>query len=234
MECRKTFGNMVLIKLDPENDLVKTEGGFSLYIDTSYDPEKHSTVTGTVCGLPSKLTYTGEANKGMPWLTDIEVKCGDHVIIYYLAVVNAFKPEQRRCFIEGNDRYVAVEYRNIFAVYGEGFVKPINGYCLIEACEDPEITSERGRMKAIGMELVVFNKPSNTDVVYGKVRYISKPNRDYVDPGNTDQGADVVPGDVVILRRISDVPLHYDLHAKIDKGTKLWRVHRRQILAKVC
>jgi len=88
---KKTFGNHVLIRLDAENDSIKLNNGGELYIDTSYDGEKHVTVSGEVVGLPSHLRYTGVANDGLPWLTPMETQIGDKVIVYYLAVVNAFK-----------------------------------------------------------------------------------------------------------------------------------------------
>jgi len=102
MQNKRTFNNNVLIRLDKENDSIKTTSGFELYIDSSFEPEKHATVTGEVCGLPSRLSYTGQANIGMPWLTDIEVNYGDHVIMYYLSIINAFKKEIQKYFIKNN------------------------------------------------------------------------------------------------------------------------------------
>jgi hypothetical protein len=88
-------------------------------------------------------------------------------------------------------------------------------------------------MKAIGLELVVDNKPSKTHVVYGKVKYIGEANRQYADADATDEGCDIQPGDTVVLRRTVDIPLMYDLHAHIESTKGLWRVQRRNILAKV-
>jgi co-chaperonin GroES (HSP10) len=233
MERRRTFNNMVIIKLDKSNDSIKLGNNFTLYVDTSFDMEKHATVTGEVYGLPSHLQWTGKANIGMPWQTNMEIKYGDKVIFYYLSVINALKKEEMRYIFEGEDRYIFIKYENIYAVYGDGFVKPVNGYCLIEPCANPVIEEQRARMKAIGMQLIADDKPSKTHVVFGKVKYISEPNRQYVDEGMTDEGCDIKPGDTVVLRRTHDIPLQYDLHAKIDNGAKYWRVQRRNILAKI-
>jgi co-chaperonin GroES (HSP10) len=233
MQYKKTFDNQVMIKLDLENKSIKLRNGFDLYIDTSFDPEKHMTVTGEVFGLPSKLYYSGEGNKGMPWKTDLELKFGDHVIIYYLSVMNAFQKEKRRYILKGEDRFVFIPYSSVFVKYGNGFIQPINGYCLIEPCENPEITREKNRMEALGMELIVGVQRNNTDVVYGIVRYTGTPNKEYVDEGQSDEGVDVKIGDTVVMKKISDIPLHYDLHAKIEQGKKLWRVQRRSILARI-
>lgn len=233
MEYKKTFANLILIKLDRENDSIKLRDGFVLYVDTTFEVERHATVTGEVFGLPSHLTYSGKPNLNMPWLTDMELKFGDKVIIYYLSIINALRPENRKYVLEGDDRYVFVGYDKIYAVYGEGFVKPINGYVLVEPVEDPFITEQKRRMENIGLEPVIFNKKNNTNVTFGKVKYISTPNREYVDANSSDEGVDIAVGDTVVLRRTYDIPLQYDLHACIDKGSKLLRIQRRNILAKI-
>ncbi len=233
MEFKRTFNNLVLIKLDPENDHIKLRNGFELYIDTTYEPEKHMTVTGTIYGLPSKLTYTGQANIGMPWRTEMEVKYGDQVILYYLAVINALKPENRRYVLEGEDRYIFINYQNIFAVVREGKIIPVNGYCLIEPCSNPMIEAQRKRMEAIGLELVKLNETTKDQVNYGIVRYVSVPNQEYVDEGQSDEGVNIAVGDTVVLKRTTDIPLQYNLHAKIDDGKLYWRCQRRNILAKI-
>jgi hypothetical protein len=226
----RTFGNQVMIKLDPENDHIKLLNGEKLYLDTTYDPEKHATVTGEVWGLPAKLQYTGKANNGMPWKIPMETKIGDRVVVYYLAVVNCFRPESYKVITEKNGRYVFVNYQNIFAIIRDGVIIPINGYCLIEPCENPEWIATKKRMAAAGLQAIRLSEKSNTDVVYGIVRYVGRPIEEYIG-GKTDDGIAVNPGDTVVMRRISDIPVEYDLHAKIDGGKKYWRVQRRQILA---
>jgi hypothetical protein len=233
MDYKKTFDNLVMIKLDPENTSIKLTNGFELYVDNTFDPEKHAVVTGEVYGLPSKLSYTKEGGKGMPWLTDIELRYGDKVIVYYLSIVKAFAPETRRYVLENGDRYVFVPYSSIYAKYGNGFVQPINGYVLIEPCEDPFVADKKKRLNALGLELVSFNTKSNTHCTFGVVRYVSTPNREYVDEGTSDDGVDVAVGDTVVLRRTNDIPLQYELHARIDGGKKYLRVQRRNILAKI-
>lgn len=231
MEYKKTLNNFVLIKLDKDNTSIKLKSGFELYVDTSFDNEKHQVVTGTVYGIPSKLEYFGTPNKGLPWLTDMEVKLGDKVVVYYLAIVNALKKEQQRYFFEGGDKYVLITYNNIFTVYGDGFVKPINGYVLIEPCSDPFLEKTKERLKKLNLEWVKLDTKSNTNVSFGIVRYMGKPNREYVDEGASDDGVDVKIGDTVVLRKVSDIPLQFNLHAKIDEGKLYYRVQRRKILA---
>jgi hypothetical protein len=230
MEPKTTFNNNVLIKLDPENNFIKLKNGTDLYIDTAFEPEKHATVTGEVMGLPRNLNYTGVPNVGMPWKTKMELKIGDKAICYYLSVLNALRPESMKAFIEGEDRYVFIQYQNIFAVVRQGMIIPINGYCLIEPCENPIKQELKDRMAKSNLVVVNLDKPSNTDVVFGKVKYTGRPNDEYSD-GSSDEGVGINRGDMVIMRKITDLPLEYELHAKIDGGKKYWRVQRRKILA---
>ena len=233
MKQKQTFGNNVLIKLDPANDSIKLKDGFILYMDNTFEPEKNATITGEVCGLPSHLQYTGKPNMGMPWLCDMELKFDDRVIFYYLSVINAFRPENRKYVLEGEDRYVFIPYDKIYAVFDEGFVRPINGYCLVEPVDDPFIEEQRLRMKNIGLEAILFNKKSNISVTFAKVKYLSIPNREYADANSSDKGVDISIGDVVVLRKTYDIPLEYELHSKIDKPSKLLRIQRRNLLAKI-
>jgi hypothetical protein len=233
MEYKRTFGNLVLIKLDKENDSIKLKNGFELYLDLSFEPEKNCTVTGTIFGLPSHLTYSDTPNKNMPWETPLEAKLGDGVILYYLPIMNAFKPESRRYVLEGEDRYVFISYENIYAVVREGKLIPINGYVLIEPCSDPFVADKKRRLNALGLELVQLNTKSNTHVSFGIVRHLGVPNRRYVDSNYTDEGCDISVGDTVVMKRITDIPLQYSLHQKVNEGKPLVRTQRRMILAKI-
>ena len=231
MQNKRTFGNYVMVKLDKENDEIKLESGVKLYLDTTYEPEKHVTVTGTVCGLPKRLTYTGLPD-AMPWKTHMELKYGDKVIMYYLSVVNAMAPEASRSMTKDGERYVWVKYQNIYAAIRNQLIVPINGYCLIEPMEDQSWLDMGKRMKEAGLEAVRLKVKSNVNVVYGRVKYAGRPNDAYVD-GQSDDMVNVNPGDRVVMRKISDIPMEYDLHASIDGGAKYWRVQRRRILAKL-
>lgn len=229
---RLTFGNNVLIKLDAENDRIKTKTGVDLFIDISYDMEKHSTVTGIVCGLPSHLSYTGHPD-AMPWKCEMEAQIGDMVVVYYLSIVNAFKKETRKYFIENGERYVFVQYSSIYALIRDGKVIPINGYCLIEPMENPELIKQKEQAKKFGLELVMADTKSKSGVVYGRVAYAGKPNDAYIDEGISDRGVVVNTGDCVVMRKVSDIFAQYSLHASIDGGKNYYRAQRKQILAKL-
>ena len=234
METKRTLNGLVMIKLDPEYNAIKLKNGIELYVDLSFEPERNATVTGKIWGLPSHLYYSGEPNKGLPWETPLEAKMGDGVICYYLSIVNALKPKEGRHFIEDGERYVLIPYQFIYAIIRDGKIYPVNGYVLIEPCENPEVTRQREVMKKIGLEMVeTGDKRNSNEVIFGRVKYTSVPNRQYVDDNASDEGVDIAVGDVVVIRKTNDIPLQYELHSKIDGGAKYYRVQRRNILAKV-
>lgn len=226
----KTFNNYVCIKLDPENDRIKLQSGFELFI---VQGDKDTTVTGTVVGLPSKLTYYGEQGRGLEWLTDMELRPGDEVIVYFLSVQIALSPERQNYFVRGEDKFVFISYDKIFAKIIDGHPVPINGYCLIEPIDDPANVSISERLQKIGLVSVVeHKKKTNTHVVWGIVRYVSDPIKKYAS-GGSDEGIDVNVGDTVVCKKISDIPLQYELHSKVDDKKLYYRVQRRNIYAKI-
>jgi hypothetical protein len=230
MKTRLTLNNLVMVRLDPENEKV---GG--LFIDTTYNPELHVTVTGKVFGLPSHLIYTGKANIGMPWDCPMEIKMGDDIVLFYLSVMNELSPQTSRYGVmkEGKNRFILVSYDSVYAIVRDDKIIPVNGYCLIEPCKNPEIESQRERMTKLGLTPITLKKDSITSVVYGIVRHIGVPNRRYVDDGPTDEGVDIAVGDTIVMKKVSDIPLQYDLHQKVNEGKKLFRVQRRQMFAKL-
>jgi hypothetical protein len=226
----RTQGNHVLIKLDQENNSVRLKSGLELFVDTTYEVEKHITVTGEVMALPSKLYYSGRPNIGMPWETEMELKIGDRVFMYYLSVANAFRKETFNAIVEEDARYVFIKYQYIFAAIRDGKLFPINGYLLVEPSEDPDWLVLKEKLGKAGLQPVKLKNFTNTDVNYGIVRYIGNPVLEYVDK-YSDRGVNVGVGDIVVTRRITDIPLEYDLHAKADGGKKYWRIQRKNILA---
>jgi hypothetical protein len=233
MKPKVCLNNFVFIKLDPDNTSIKLKNGCELYLDNTFEAEKNAVVTGEIWGLPSHLKYSGKPNLDMPWLCDMELRMHDKVILYYLSVINALNPRNKRYILEGEDKYIFVSYDNVYAIVRGEQVIPVNGFCLIEPVEDPAITRERERMKALGMELVVLGRKISNQVTYGKIKYLGTPNRAYVDEFQSDRGVDVAVGDVVVIRKTHDIPLQYDMHQKINNGVKLFRVQRRNLLAKI-
>ena len=238
MQVNKTFGNRVYVKLDPPNDHIERVPGIRIEIDTSYEPEKHLTRTGTVVAVPEKLIYK-RGSDYMEWKTEMELQVGDRVVMYYLAVYNCIKNgayEKDYEYYHGkrSDKYeefVYMKYQNIYAAIRNGKVIPINGYVLVEPIDDPVLAHKKKEAEGKKIQLVVEGKPNNTHAVYGRIVYIGTPNKEYIESYLSDENIDVKVGDEVIMKRISDIPMEYEYHAKVDGGRKLFRLQRHEILS---
>jgi len=227
----RTAGNHIMVELDPENDHIKLKDGGILYVDTTFDPEKHVTVIGTVRAIPDRLVFDEKKPGEMPWDTDLELEVGDKVIMHYLAVLNCLRNEIKKYWIEDGRRYIFIQYRSIFTILRGKEIIPINGYCLIEPMSDKYIEDLRSRADEAGIMLAGMKEKNNQRVVYGRVAYAGAPNRRYFEEEYTDEGTDIKPGDEVVMKKITDIPVEFEYHAKIDGGRKLWRVQRRDIMA---
>lgn len=226
MKVKQTMGNHLMIKLDPENNVIKTPGGLTLHIDTSFEPEKHTVVTGTVEAMPPRLIW-----KELPWKTENELQIGDKVVMYYMAVMNCMAKEQRRYVREMGRTYIFLKYSNIYAAIRDGQIIPINGYILAEPMPDPWQEKRKKEALAKGIELVELDTKSNKNVVFARLVHVGKPIELYREGHLCDDNIDVAPGDEVILKKVRDIPIEYEYHSKLDR--KLYRIQRHDILAKL-
>lgn len=220
------FGNRVMVKLDPENEVIITESGVRLFVDTTFEPEKHVVRVGTVERIPNRLY-----NADSPWRTEMELQIGDRVYMYFLAIQNCLAPERKMYIREGKEVWIFIKYHNIYCVEREGKIIPINGYVLVEPQEDPAWIAQKEKVKALGLDIPDLRGLSKTDVTYGRIAYLGKPNIAYKDDYKNDNNCDIKEGDVVVMKKIRDIPVEYEYHAKIDGGRKLYRIQRHDILA---
>ena len=230
MELKKAVANNVCVKLDPANDMIETPSGLKLVIDTSFEPEKHIVRVGTVEKTPENLIYHHKKS-GYPWKTTMDLKEGDRVVMYFMAIQNCLAPEKKKCYREGKDVWIFIKYHNIYAVIEKNNIRPINGYVLVEPVEDPAWLEKKERFEKMNMEIPDLRKASNVDVTYGKIAYIAPPNEEYADDYKSDLHHEEKVGDTIVMRRITDIPVEYEYHAKMDGGRKLYRMQRHQILA---
>jgi len=220
------LGDNVMVKMDPENEFVQTPNGFKLFIDTTYEPEKHMVRTGIVEAVPKDLSC-----KDFPWVTENEIQVGDKVVMYYLAIQNCLAPERRHFIKKGKTMWIFIKYNNIYVVVRDDKIIPINGYVLVEPIEDPDWEAKVAKAEKAGLALPDLRGLSKTHVTYGRVAYTGKPIAQYKDEYKSDKGIDVKPGDEVVIKKIRDIPMEYEYHAKLDGGRKLLRMQRHNILA---
>jgi len=230
MEVKQTLGNNVMVKLDKPNDYIQTKAGLKLFLDTSFEPEKHVVRLGTVESLPKELIFD-KRTKTFPWKTNIELQIGDKVIMYFMAVQNCLAPEQRKYIVEDKEIFIFIKYHNIYAIIRGEDIIPINGYVLVEPMEDPDWTRMVEQARISNIILPDLRKLSKTDVTYGKIAYIGNPNIEYADKHKSDNFYNLKEGDEVIMKKIRDIPIEYEYHAKVDGGRKLYRMQRHDILA---
>jgi co-chaperonin GroES (HSP10) len=230
MKVRHTLGNNVMVRLDEKNDYIKTDSGLRLFLDTSYEPEKHIVRVGTIEHVPDNLMFSKKKTE-FPWKTEIEIKAGDKAVMYFMAIQNCLAREQKKYYEEDKHVYIFIKYHNIYAIIRDGEIIPINGFVLVEPIEDP--AWEAMVKKAAESKLIIpdFRKLSKTHVTYGKIAYIATPNKEYVDDHKSDEHYDLKEGDKIVMKKIRDIPVEYELHAKLDKGRKLYRMQRHDILA---
>jgi co-chaperonin GroES (HSP10) len=92
------------------NDEISFDSGVKLFIDTSFNPEKHATICGTVYSIPQRLSDQPLGFEGR--VSDIEpiVEVGDKVYFHY----NTVKPENRY-EVDGTVVY-RLHYSQVFCV----------------------------------------------------------------------------------------------------------------------
>lgn len=128
INCVKVMPGMVIIKPGPENDHIKISEDQKVWIDKSYEPEKHSVTFGEIV-ICSEM--------------DSELKNGDIIFFHYLCLMNAIRDQ--KYIIYDNQIYYVVNVESIFVVKRADEIIPLNGTILCEAIDDslPE-TNEWG------------------------------------------------------------------------------------------
>jgi len=121
--------DLFVVRIDSKTkDVIKTESGLELHIDTKFNEFKHRTTEGEVTAVPCKHE-TG-------------VSPGDTLYFHHLVVLNDGQP------LTGEDKSYIVKYSTDAAINNQaiafkskktGEVNPLCGWSLLESCEeDPD------------------------------------------------------------------------------------------------
>lgn len=210
----------VLIKLPkPVNDTIEFESGVKLYLDTSYEPARHTMVTGTVVKVCKKFTFDTDFTK--EWLPQIEVSPGDSVILDYFQILNNMgslvhrytdNPTDMYLLHEGS-YYVFVDYHELWAKKTDAGLVPLNGYIIYKGIVDKttfgvyvkeDLNRSEGIVVAVGGNNLKYREDIYEDV----------------------DGVNV--GDHVVFRKDKYRKLEYDTHATENKD--LYLVQKRYIM----
>lgn len=217
----RAIGNYILVKPNFNTDKVKLKSGEELWIDTSYEREKHAATTGTVIRVPERLYFSyNNGGQSVDFDVDMELKEGDKVYFHYLSCLNALK--DCRYVVYEDEYYLWIKYDSMYVgKRGEDIVM-LNGWMLMEPINIDSFKSET---------LYVPETSKNTSSSkYARIKYFGKPVRNYLRNKNiTEVNLKVEKGDVVMFDPHSDIPLQYDLHADLEGSNKFFRMQRKDI-----
>ena len=228
------LNNLVLIKIDKEfnNHIKFKESGVKLYIDPSYSKERHSTVTGEVVRLPSKLIFNDHKNiNSMQWLTSIELEIGDKVWCNWTAFRKAFDGKKSLSFVCEGGLYLLINYGDVIVSKRGDDIICLNGYCLVEPIlqlDLPENLRDEWLNKLLKNDSIVpstINKPSK---LYGRVFKLGKPNEEYMEDAYSDgMDEDIQEGDIILFAKAADLLLEYELHKSLLGDRAFYKIQRR-------
>jgi len=225
--------NQVIVQLDRKQDEYLMKNGKKLYLDTSFEPEKHAPITGTIVNMCSKLFFTQVHARphSLKQETEIELQVGDYVISYYLVSVNAYKEKDGRVITDENrNDYIFLRYDQIFAGRRDGKVVTCNGWNLLTPVQDPEVLKMEMALKAAGM-LPGFADTGGASGKVARMAYPAKPNKRYRDPRSYDFRDMIGIGELVLVRRNGFIPLEFSYHASLVGKDVFYRVQREFIYA---
>lgn len=229
----KPQSNHVLIKVDRKQDEIKFTSGVKLYLDTSFETEKHAPATGHIVAVPDKLLYSRNNANSIEWDTDMEAHVGDYAIVYFMAATNAFRKNIAKSLEDENgDHYMFVKYENIYLVKRGDTILPLNGYCIAEPVMDHELKVLHDRYNKMGFEIPLnMRRKFSTKVV--KIVYTGNANRQYRRKHLSDDGIEINPGDFVSIQLYADIPIEYDIHKTLDPEKNYVRLQRTHMTALV-
>ena len=248
----KPISNNVLLKVKNDNSKIRLEGGQIILLDTSFNINQHSSVVCEVVEVPSKLIFSETNQNSMHWKTEMELRKGDEVIIFYMAYQNAFTSD-KRCFIFEGEEYFFVRYDDIFVakrhwtdtendvfwkanpsglekevMYRMNLVennrKLSNVICLngYILCQPLE--------KRIETTLIIPDYiKKQYDVKTMKAAYVGSPNREYLHNKVYYDDNSIEANDVIIVVRESDLPLEFVDHLSFYGKNEFFYLQRNQV-----
>lgn len=227
----KLINNFVLIKPDPSNDQIRLQSGLTLFVNTSFQREQHAVTAGTVMKIPAELVYSKQrSHSTLDYITTQELCVGDKVIFHFNQTMTCLKEE--RLIEIGEEIYFLIKYDAIYCAQrpmafhnDHTTVVPVNGVVIVEPDEEEFVS------KLIFIPDYLKKKTSER---YGHIRYIGTPLLGYTDfPEYGAEKSDYNYGDKILFSVLDSIPLQYEMHRLFDKDKTLYRMRRRDILAKI-
>ena len=225
MKISKMATNYVLVEAPQQLVEEVNMNGTRLYIDPTYEVQKHALTHGKVVMVPDKLFFSNNpkrADATLEFGTEMELKVGDIAYFHYL------QPE--RAIVEGRvithegKRCIIIKYDTIFcAIRDDDFIM-VNGWMLVEV-------EKEGSFKSSILH-VPDNHQERKNTLRGTIAHLGTPNYGYKFEkisGESDWGGkDLKKGDKVMFEKFSDIPIEYDMHKTIEG--EYYRMQRKDIM----
>lgn len=179
------YNNVIVQLLKKHQDEILFDSGIKLYQDTSFHPEEHVTLHGTVVSVPNKILQRPDYQG-----YQISVKKGDEILFRYDVVFSYAKQADRDTPVYKNllyydfQEYWLCDLQKIFAVKTGDHYSMQNGYVLLT----PIIETKNDTYS----DLII--RPESAKTVFRKDKAIIK----YIgDPLTHQPRLSVQPGDTV-------------------------------------
>ena len=213
----KMMNNNVLIKPDGEfNDSIIFKDGSKIYLDPSFEKERHSCVIGDVVKTPKRLNFKRmQGVNSMEWDCDIQVKDGDRVWMQYSVTRTCFQDNSKLFINEDGEFFMIIPYGSLIACKRDDKVIGLNGYNLIKGMKLHELPDELLNREVRNFKgLIPENFMDQYSEQFGEVLVVAVPNKRYRDPEKHDI-AQIEVGDIIGFEKYADVPVEYAMHSKL-------------------
>lgn len=164
------------------NNQIEIAGGTVLWLDTSYKPEHHVSISGNVEAVPGLLSPSHYAHGN----STMDLEVGDKIYFNYLTI----HPDNLMVY-EGKE-YYGVGYWDIFCYIRNGEMRMTNSWVFVEPLET-DVGVHYGKSSIIIPD--AYKKDKNYKV--GKLRLIGKPLKG-------EPTLEAKEGDYVVYRKNSD------------------------------
>lgn len=218
------LANDVIIKPNGGEDEIILSNGKKIYIDVSYEKEKHAPCVGKVMKVPQRLIYNKKSkDASVEYKVDMELEVGDNAFFHFLTPSKCMK-EGRWVEVEDDGIYFVIKYDEIFCAQRgpENDVVMVNGWLLIYPIEEPLFVS---KLIIVPDHLQKIERPDQ-----GIVAFIGSPVKEYFYQQKIyESHDDVKVGDRIYFEPDSDIPLQYEMHRNFEGKSNFFRMQRKDI-----
>ena len=197
----KAISNHLLVRLTKKTDELQL-GDVTMYVDTSYETQRHARIVGDVILVPDSLYFKNLDHSGLKWDTPMEVKVGDEIILSFVEVTWSIK--EGKSYEEDGHLFLYIKYDAAVVVKRKcSWIESTDEYIENKLSENMglEVTQKRNFITENGVtyEIILLNgyllveqeKERYETVLYipegmqdkkaqtGIIRFIGTPNKAY-------------------------------------------------------